>query len=64
MMYATKPLAESWKDCPTTASTATIVVGDGEIVPGSEDAQFLHSMGVKLPEDPETALDKLSNAAD
>ena len=29
----------------------TIVIEDGEFDPGSEDAQFLHSLGVKLPED-------------
>jgi hypothetical protein len=48
MVYASKPLAECWKDCPATAST---VIEDGEFDPASEDAQFLHSLGVKLPEE-------------
>lgn len=51
MESATKPLNECWKDCPTTASTASMVIEDAEFDPGSEDAQFLHSLGVKLPED-------------
>ena len=51
MVNATKPLADCWKDCPTTASTAGIAIEDGEFDPGSEDARFLQSLGVKLPED-------------
>jgi hypothetical protein len=51
MVYATKPLAECWKDCPTTASNGTMIIEDGEFDPGSEDARFLQSLGVKLPED-------------
>jgi hypothetical protein len=51
MESATKPLNECWRDCPTTTSTVSIVIEDGEVDPSFEDAQFLHSMGVKLPED-------------
>jgi len=51
MVYATKPLADCWKDCPATASTASVGNEDGEFDPGSEDARFLQSLGVKLPED-------------
>ena len=51
MVYAAKRLAECWKDCPTTASAGSISIEDGEFDPGSEDAQFLQSLGVKLPED-------------
>jgi hypothetical protein len=51
MVFATKPLSECWKDSPTTASSGSIVIEDGEFDPGSEDARFLQSLGVKLPED-------------
>jgi hypothetical protein len=51
MVYAIRPLGECWKDCPATASTGNIVIKDREFDPGSEDARFLQSLGVKLPED-------------
>ena len=51
MVYATKPLAECWKDSPTTASNGIMIIEDGEFDPGSEDARFLQSLGMKLSED-------------
>ena len=51
MVHATKSLAGCWRDCPTTVSTASSAIEDGEFDPGSEDARFLQSLGVKLPED-------------
>ena len=51
MVYAIKPLAECWKHCPTTASSRSMVIEDGKFDPGAEDARFLQSLGVKLPED-------------
>ena len=51
MVFATKPLAECCKDYPTTASNGIMIIEGGELDPGSEDARFLQSLGVKLPED-------------
>ena len=47
MVDALKPLSVCWKDCPSTTSTAI----EGEFDRASEDAQFLHSLGVKFLED-------------
>jgi hypothetical protein len=36
---------------PTRTSSGIMIIEDGEFDPGSEDARFLQSLGVKLPED-------------
>jgi hypothetical protein len=51
MVHATKSLAECWRDCPTSASDGIMIIEDGKFDSGSEDVRFLHSLGVKLPED-------------
>ena len=49
-MYATKRLAECWKDCPKPNGAET-VIGDGSECDDSEgDAKFLADLGVKFPE--------------
>jgi hypothetical protein len=49
-VYATKRLAECWKDCPKPSSVDTTLPNDREFDAGEEDARFLADLGVKLPE--------------
>jgi hypothetical protein len=49
-VYATKRLAECWKDCPKPNGAETILGDDCEFDGGEGDAKFLAGLGVKFPE--------------
>jgi len=54
LVYAIKALADCCRECPETENDLELALLNASGVPdvsGVSDAAFLHSMGIRLPED-------------
>ena len=54
-MYVVKALADCWRDCPKPALVPA-VVHSGMDMFRKKDAEFLHSLGVKFPDEAESEV--------
>ena len=54
-MYVLKALSDCWRDCPKPEEVQEVTPSRTDLVLyGDPDAKFLHSLGVRFPEESES----------
>jgi hypothetical protein len=54
-IYVVKALSDYWRDCPKPEEVQEVTPSRTDLVPyGDPDTKFLHSLGVRFPEEAES----------